>query len=91
MLAPAGVANMQVVCRGVLFLPYWFGHGSVFVYDGTADHWAEIDCRVGEVTKKWRRTSKRPDQASVYFNESHPRDGVFTCPGKYWGSHEVKV
>jgi hypothetical protein len=73
-------------------MPHWYGHGSVFVYDGRYDHWAEINMRAGQVIHHWQRQLEEHYLAKdVFFNENHPRDGVFTAPKWFWGADQIKV
>ena len=69
-------------------MPYWYGRGSVFVFDGRYDHWAEIDLRAGQVVNNWQRQQEEHYLAQdAFFNDNHPRDGIFAAPGKYWGAY----
>ena len=48
--------------------------------------------RVGKVTHNWQRQLEEHYLAKdVFFNEDHPRDGVFTAPKWFWGADQIKV
>ena len=48
--------------------------------------------RSGQVIHHWQRQLEKHYLAKdVFFNENHPRDGVFTAPKWFWGADQIKV
>ena len=70
------IGTPKIVVPGVTLIPYWYGHGSLFVYDGREDHWLEIHSISQKIVNKWVRILS-PAPSQPWVNTCHPPDGEF--------------
>ena len=82
--------NGQCIVPGVAFCPHWYTHGSVFVYDGREDVWAELRMDTGTINNKWVRIIAEKTQ-EYEVNSVHPVEGHFQKPGMLWGTYDFNI